>query len=93
MIPTAGELRETYRQKSTFGDRTGLAENEKLGRELNRVYQQIHPDCERAPDDFKHPDVWIDPELLEIHIPVTINVDTKSQSRKVERDSGYEMGM
>ena len=60
LTPTAGELRETYRRKSTFGDKMGLDEIEKVGLEINRVYQQTHPDWEKAPDDFKHPDVWID---------------------------------
>jgi hypothetical protein len=93
VTPTAGELRETYRRKSTFGDKMGLDEIEKTGIELNRVYQQIHPDREKAPDDFKHPDVWIDAELLEVHIPVTINVEPKSESRKRDRSSDYGMSM
>jgi hypothetical protein len=93
LTPTAGELRETYRRKSTFGDKVGLDEIEKVGIELNRVYQQTHPDREKAPDDFKHPDVWIDAELLEVHIPVTINVEPKSESRKRDRSSDYGMSM
>jgi MobA/MobL family len=93
VVPTAGELRETYRRKSTFGDKNGLAEIEKMGFELNRIYQQIHPDREKAPDDFKHPDVWIDAELFEVHIPVTINIDPKSESRKRDRSSDYGMSM
>ena len=93
LTPTAGELRETYRRKSTFGDKMGLDEIEKVGIELNRVYQQTHPDRSKAPDDFKHPDVWIDAELLEIHIPVTINIEPKSESRKRDRSSDYGMSM
>jgi MobA/MobL family len=93
VTPTAGELRETYRRKSTFGDKMGLDEIEKIGIELNRIYQQIHPDREKAPDDFKHPDVWIDAELLEVHIPVTINIDSESKSRKRDRSSDYGMSM
>jgi hypothetical protein len=93
LTPTAGELRETYRRKSTFGDKMGLDEIEKIGIELNRVYQQTHPDREKAPDDFKHPDVWIDAELLEVHIPVTINIDSESKSQKRDRSSDYGMSM
>ncbi len=93
VTPTAGELRETYRRKSTFGDKMGLDEIEKVGIELNQVYQQIHPDRAKAPDDFKHPDVWIDAELLEVHIPVTINIEPKSESRKRDRSSDYGMSM
>jgi hypothetical protein len=93
VTPTAGELRETYRRKLTFGDKIGLAEIEKTGRELNQIYQQIHPDCERAPDEFKHPDIWLDAELLEIHIPVTIDIDPESESRKRDRSSDYGMSM
>jgi hypothetical protein len=93
VTPTAGELRETYRKKSTFGDKNGVDEIEKVGIELNRIYQQIHPDREKAPDDFKHPDVWIDAELLEVHIPVTINVEPKSKSQKRDRSSDYGMSM
>jgi MobA/MobL family len=93
VTPTAGELRETYRQKSTFGDRMGLDEIEKVGIELNQIYQQIHPDRERAPDNFKHPDVWIDAELLEVHIPVTINIEPEPESRKRDRSSDYGMSM
>jgi MobA/MobL family len=93
VTPTAGELRETYRQKSTFGDKIGLAEIEKLGVELNQIYQQTHPDREKAPDDFKHPDVWIDGKILEVHIPVTINIDPEPESQKRGRSQDYEMGM
>lgn len=93
VTPTAGELRETYRKKSTFGDKIGLAEIEKVGLELNRVYQQIYPDREKAPDDFKHPDVWIDGKLLEVSIPVTINIDPESKSQKRERNQDYGMSM
>jgi MobA/MobL family len=93
VTPTAGELRETYRRKSTFGDKMGLDEIEKVGIELNRVYQQTHPDREKAPDDFKHPDVWIDAELLEVHIPVTIKIEPESKSQKRERSSDYGMSM
>jgi hypothetical protein len=93
VTPTAGELRETYRSKSTFGDKMGLDEIEKVGIELNRVYQQIHPDRAKAPDNFKHPDVWIDAELLEIHIPITINIDPESKSQKRDRSSDYGMSM
>jgi hypothetical protein len=93
VTPTAGELRETYRQKSTFGDKIGLAEIEKVGLELNRVYQQTHPDREKAPDDFKHPDVWIDGKLLEVSIPVTINIDPEPESKKRGRSQDYGMSM
>ena len=93
VTPTAGELRETYRRKSTFGDKNGLDEIEKIGIELNRIYQQTHPDRAKAPDDFKHPDVWIDAELLEVHIPVTINIEPKSKSQKRDRSSDYGMSM
>ncbi len=93
ITPTAGELRETYRKKSTFGDKNGLDEIEKIGIELNRIYQQTHPDRAKAPDDFKHPDVWIDAELLEVHIPVTINIEPKSKSQKRDRSSDYGMSM
>jgi hypothetical protein len=86
-------LRETYRQKSTFGDKIGLAEIEKVGLELNRVYQQTHPDREKAPDDFKHPDVWIDGKLLEVSIPVTINIDPEPESKKRGRSQDYGMSM
>jgi hypothetical protein len=92
VTPTAGELRETYRQKSTFGDRIGLIEIEKLGKELNRIYQQTHPDREKAPDDFKHPSVWIDGKILEVSIPVTIKVDPEPESQKREIDRDYGMG-
>jgi MobA/MobL family len=93
VTPTAGELRETYRRKSTFGDKMGLDEIENVGIELNQIYQQIHPDRAKAPDDFKDSNVWIDAELLEVHIPVTINIDPKSESRKRERSSDYGMSM
>ena len=93
VTPTAGDLRETYRQKSTFGDKVGLAEIEKTGRELNQIYQQIHPDRAKAPDDFKHPDVWIDGKLLEVSIPVTINIDPESESRQRGRSQDYGMSM
>jgi MobA/MobL family len=93
VTPTAGELRETYRRKSTFGDKTGLDEIEKIGIELNQIYQQTHPDRAKAPDDFKHQDVWIDAELLEVHIPVTINIEPKSKSQKRDRSSDYGMSM
>jgi MobA/MobL family len=93
VTPTVGELRETYRRKSTFGDKMGLDEIEKIAIELNRIYQQIHPDREKAPDDFKHPDVWIDSKLLEVSIPVTIDVDPESKSQKRERDQDYGMSM
>ena len=93
VTPTAGELRETYRRKSTFGDKNGLDEIEKIGIELNRIYQQTHPDRAKAPDEFKHPDVWIDAELLEVHIPVTINIEPKSKSQKRDRSSDYGMSM
>jgi MobA/MobL family len=93
VTPTAGELRETYRQKSTFGDKIGLVEIEKVGLELNRIYQQTHPDREKAPDDFKHPDVWIDGKLLEVSIPVTININPESKSQKRERNQDYGMSM
>jgi hypothetical protein len=93
VTPTAGELRETYRIKSTFGDKMGLDEIEKVGIELNRVYQQIYPDRAKAPDNFKHPDVWIDAELLEVHIPITINIDPESKSQKRDRSSDYGMSM
>ena len=93
LTPTAGELRETYRRKSTFGDKSGLDEIEKVGMELNRVYQQTHPDREKAPDDFKHPDVWIDAKLLEVHIPVTIKIEPESKSQKRDRSSDYGMSM
>jgi MobA/MobL family len=93
VTPTAGELRETYRRKSTFGDRTGLAEIEKLGRELNRIYQQTDPEREKAPDDFKHPDVWIDGKLLEVSIPVTINIDPEPESKKRGKSQDYGMSM
>ena len=93
VVPTAGELRETYRQKSTFGDKNGLDEIEKTGRELNRIYQQTYPDREKAPDDFKDSNVWIDAKLLEVSIPVTINIDSESKSQKRERSSDYGMSM
>jgi hypothetical protein len=93
VTPTAGELRETYRSKSTFGDKMGLEEIEKAGIELNRVYQQTHPDREKAPDNFKHPDVWIDAKLLEVSVPITINVDSESKSQKRDRSSDYGMSM
>jgi len=93
VTPTAGELRETYRRKSTFGDRTGLAEIEKLGKELNQIYQQTHPDREKAPDDFKHPDVWIDGKLLEVSIPVTIKIDPEPESQKRGKSQDYGMSM
>jgi hypothetical protein len=93
VTPTAGELRETYRKKSTFGDKNGLAEIEKVGIELNRIYQQIYPDREKAPDDFKHPDVWLDAKLLEVSIPVTINVEPKSKSQKRARSQDHGMSM
>jgi hypothetical protein len=93
ITPTAGELRETYRKKSTFGDKDGLDEIEKIGIELNQIYQQTHPDREKAPDDFKHSDVWIDAKLLEVHIPVTINIEPKSKSQKRDRSSDYGMSM
>jgi hypothetical protein len=93
VTPTAGELRETYRRKSTFGDKSGLAEIEKVGIELNQIYQQIHPDREKAPDDFKHPDVWIDADLLEIHIPVNVNINSESKSQKRERNQDFGISM
>jgi MobA/MobL family len=93
VTPTAGELRETYRKKSTFGDKNGLDEIEKVGIELNQIYQQIHPDREKAPDDFKHPDVWLDAKLLEVSIPVTINVEPKSTSQKRARSQDHGMSM
>ena len=93
VTPTAGELRETYRKKSTFGDKNGLDEIEKVGIELNRIYQQIHPDREKAPDDFKHPDVWLDAKLLEVSIPVTINVEPKSKFQKRARSHDHGMSM
>jgi hypothetical protein len=93
IVPTAGELRETYRKKSTFGDKNGLDEIEKVGIELNRVYQQTHPDRAKAPDDFKHPDVWIDAEILKVYIPVTINPDYESKSQKRARSQDHGMSM
>jgi MobA/MobL family len=93
VTPTAGELRETYRQKSTFGDKIGLTEIEKLGKELNRIYQQTHPDREEAPGDFKHPSVWIDGKILEVSIPVTIKIDPEPESQKREIDRDYGMSM
>ncbi|MCY7335061.1 MAG: MobA/MobL family protein [Chamaesiphon sp.] len=93
VTPTAGELRETYRRKSTFGDKNGLDEIEKVGIELNLIYQQTHPDREKAPDDFKHPDVWIYSKLLEVSIPVTINIDPESKSQKRGRSQDYGMSM
>ena len=93
LTPTAGELRETYRRKSTFGDKMGLDEIEKTGRELNQIYQQTYPDREKAPDDFKDSNVWIDAKLLEVSIPVTINIDSESKSQKRDRSSDYGMSM
>jgi MobA/MobL family len=93
ITPTAGKLRETYRKKSTFGDKNGLDEIEKIGMELNQIYQQIHPDRAKAPDDFKHPDVWIDAEILEVYIPVTINPDYESKSQKRARSQDHGMSM
>jgi hypothetical protein len=93
VTPTAGELREIYRRKSTYGDLVGLAEIEKLGKELNLIYQQTHPERERAPDSFKHPDVWIDRKLLEVSIPVTINIDPEPESQRRGRSQDYGLSM
>jgi MobA/MobL family len=93
IVPTAGELRETYRKKSTFGDKNGLDEIEKVGIELNQIYQQTHPGRAKAPDDFKHPDVWIDAEILEVYIPVTINPNYESKSQKRARSQDHGMSM
>jgi hypothetical protein len=85
IIPTIGELREAYLKKLTHGDKVGLSQIEKAGTELNNIYHQNYPDQEKAPDNFKHQDIWIDRKLLDIQ--------TKSQTKNRGKNQDFGMSI
>jgi conjugative relaxase-like TrwC/TraI family protein len=98
-VLTIGELRQAYRRKSILGETEGLDKISAAGGELNRLYQQQHPDDRGlAPDEYSHPQVTIERELVEDKAltnepPQGFKIAVQRSEREQHQENDYGLSM
>lgn len=98
-MPTIGELRQAHRHKSSQGETEGLDKIGAAGSELNRLYLQQYPEHQGfAPDEYSHPQVTIEKELVEVEAiskepPQGFKITVREVEPEQYHESDYGLSM